>query len=141
LPENVKFDFVAEYFDGEPEFTEVNCFLYNKSRDTVYFLTSTCDGIQYALQYDTSKFLIWPTLNCNVSNPMMEKIPPKRKINFKSHFRILNKTDHIYLGFKLKKVDKTLDVSKLSLPDVYNDKLFPAIELLGPTRTIKQTVK
>jgi hypothetical protein len=136
----VKFDFKAEYFDGQPEFVEVNCFLYNGGVDTIYLLTSTCDGIQYALQYNTS-MSIWPTLNCNSSYPMVEKIPPKGSLNFKSHFRILKKTDHIDLNFKLKAIEKGLDVSKLSLTDVYNDKLFPVIELLGPTRTIKPTTR
>ena len=46
---HIKFDFIAKKIDSTYGIVEIKGTLSNDNKDTVYFLTSTCDGLQYSL--------------------------------------------------------------------------------------------
>ena len=116
--DKVQFDFKANYINTIT--IDITASLYNDNTDTVYFLASTCDGMQYSLQYDTSKFILKPFLNCNASFPTIAKIPPKGHIDFKAQFRHKLKESGITLGFDFYQVEKSFDLAKIKLYNIYN---------------------
>src|SRR5688572_3060796 len=74
--QGVQFRFTAI---NDPEFQsliKVSATLYNSTVDTIYFLSTSCDGRQYSLQYDTLTFDLVPFLQCTVNYPIIDKIPP-----------------------------------------------------------------
>lgn len=99
---------------------EVNATLYNNYTDTVYFLSSTCDGILYSLRFDMSKFVLRHFLLCNASFPSLLKIAPNGKYEFSAYFDVENKESKIKLGFDFYKVDKAIDIDKLSLSEIHD---------------------
>ena len=116
--DQVQFDFKANYINTNT--IEITASLYNDNSDTVYLLTSTCDGMQYSLQYDTLKFILTPFLNCNASYPSIAKISPKGHIEFKAQFRCKLKEREISLGFDFYQVEKSFDLTKIKLYNIYN---------------------
>lgn len=80
--ENMRFDFSAVRINTYKETIEIKATLYNDNADTVYFLSSSCDGEQYSLRFDTAKFVLTPFLNCNSSYPRLMKIAPKEQHDF-----------------------------------------------------------
>jgi hypothetical protein len=116
--ENIRFDFTAVRINTFKETIEIKASLYNDNADTVYFLSSSCDGEQYSLRYDTAKFVLTPFLNCNTSYPRIIKIAPKAKHDFQAHFRFSSTETKIKLGFDFYLVDKSFDLTNYNLGDI-----------------------
>jgi hypothetical protein len=107
--DNIKFDFRVEKLSEYKETIKIYGTLHNPNADTVYLLTLSCDGMQYSLQYDSIKFFLSPMILCNASWPIVAKIPPKGKLDFTAHFKILGKSNEIKLGFDLYELEKWFD--------------------------------
>lgn len=116
--ENIQFDFTAERINTFKETIEIKATLYNKNVDTVYFLSSSCNGEQYSLRYDTTQFVLTPFLNCNTSYPRLIKIAPKGRHNFQTHFRCSSNETKIKLGFDFYSVDKSFDLENKNFGDI-----------------------
>ncbi len=116
--ENIRFDLSAGRINTFQETIEIKASLFNDNMDTVYFLSSTCDGEQYSLRYDTAKFVLTPFMNCNASYPIIIKIAPKGQHDFQAHFRLSNKETKINLGFDFYSVDKLFDLTNKDLGDI-----------------------
>jgi hypothetical protein len=137
LTQNIRFDFTSKYLNGQYEFKsdsliaadagllnfdsliEINASLYNDNLDTVYFLHSTCDGTQFLLQYDSTKFMLSPIMSCNASWVVSEKIAPKAKFKFRGYFKNKARGTNINLCFDFYRIDKSFDVSKMKLKDIH----------------------
>ena len=100
------------------ETIEINASLFNDNADTAYFLSSSCDGEQYSIRYDTAKFVLTPFMNCYASFPRLMKIVPKGQFDFKAHFTCRSDENKIKLGFDFYSVDKSIDFTKITLSDV-----------------------
>ncbi len=116
--ENIRFDFSAGRINTFKETIEIKATLYNDNSDTVYFLSSTCDGEQYSLRYDTAKFMLTPFLNCNASYPKIIKIGPNGQHDFQAHFRYNSMETKIKLGFDFYSVDKSFNLTNKNLGDI-----------------------
>lgn len=119
VKENIRFDFSVVRINTFEDTIEIKASLFNDNAYAVYFLSSTCDGEQYSLRYDTTKFQLTPFLNCNASFPKLMKIAPKGQYDFQAHFRCSSKETKIKLGFDLYSVDKSLDLNKFTLADIH----------------------
>ena len=114
----IRFDFSARRVNTFKETIEIKATLYNDKTDTLYFLTSTCEGEQYSLRYDTAIFTLTPRIFCNVSLPKLANIPPKGQYNFQAHFRCSSNETRIKLGFDFYQVEKTFDVINKNFGDI-----------------------
>jgi hypothetical protein len=119
VKENIRFDFSVGRINTFEETIEIKASLFNDNADTVYFLSSSCDGEQYSLRYDTAKFVLTPFMNCNASYPRLMKIAPKGQYDFQAHFRCSSKETKIKLGFDFYSVDKSIDLNKITLADIH----------------------
>jgi hypothetical protein len=120
VKENIRFDFTVGRINTFKETIEIKASLFNDNTDTVYFLSSSCDGEQYSLRYDTAKFVLTPFMNCNASYPRLMKIAPKGKYDFQAHFRCSSNETKIKLGFDFYSVDKSVGMDKITLADVHS---------------------
>jgi hypothetical protein len=98
--------------------------LYNNTSDTLYFLTTTCDGMQYSLQFDSDKFSLAPTIICNATFDKIEKIAPKSQFHFSAN--LINKTKEkmIRLGYDFYEVDRRFKLSKNERRNIHNRPFF-----------------
>jgi hypothetical protein len=98
--------------------------LYNNTSDTLYFLTTTCDGMQYSLQFDSNKFLLNPSILCNATFDKIEKIAPKSQIKFGANFVNKSKEKMIRLGYDFYEVDRRFKLSKNERINIHHRPLF-----------------
>ena len=135
--DNVRFDISARRINTFAETIEINATLSNNNIDTIYFLTSTCEGEQYSLRYDTAKYILTPFMNCNASYPKLQKISPKGQYNFLAHFHFNGKETKIKLGFDFYPIAKSIDLSKIALGDIHNRPTKDQNILWADEKTIK----
>lgn len=89
----------------------VNATLHNPYADTVYFLSTSCDGLPYLLQMDTTKFTVHPRILCNASWPVVVKIPPAGKLDFIAYLSSRKKENELKLGFDFYEVGPSFDTN------------------------------
>jgi hypothetical protein len=118
--DGIRFDFKAKFLYGTKTEFKVSAILYNDNKDTAYFLSSSCDGEQYSLQYDSSKFYLAPRIFCNASFPRIYTISPYDKFDFIAYFKTKAKVNEIKLGFDFYQVSKQLKVNNTSKINIHN---------------------
>ena len=119
----VRFEFETEKIDPSEFFfasIKINASLINDSEDTVFFLTTTCYGEQYSLQYDTSYFDIINLVFCNVNNPETQSIAPKKKHTFSTYLKNKKDTSVIKLGFDFYQVKRNLDMKEIFTTNIHH---------------------
>lgn len=135
--ENIRFDFTAERMDAHKETIEIKASLFNDNTDTAYFLSSSCDGDQYSLRYDTAKFVLTPFMGCNASYPCLLRIAPKGQYDFVAHFRYRANETKIKLGFDFYSVDGSFDPNKVGLGRIHGRQEEEQTVLWASEKTIK----
>ena len=120
INENIRFNFSVENLDTFKESFEIKATLFNKTEKSKYFLSSTCFGEQYSLQYDRTKFELAPNIHCNASFPKIIEIKPNQQHDFKTQFKYNGVITKMELGFDFYSVDKTFKLSNTSLEDIFN---------------------
>jgi hypothetical protein len=122
----IRFDFKVNTSGGKKikDAFGIDGTLYNNTSDTLYFLTTTCDGMQYSLQFDSDKFSLAPTIMCNVTFDKIEKIAPKSQFHFSAN--LINRTMEkmIRLGYDFYEVDRRFKLSQNERIDIHNRSFF-----------------
>lgn len=108
--DNITFDFRATLPKSTDNAARIYATLYNPNTDTVYFLSTSCEGIQYDLEFDRQRFENAPGILCNASWPIILKIPPQGKLDFTVSIKILQPSDEIKLGFNFREAGPQFDI-------------------------------
>jgi hypothetical protein len=116
------FSFSTKHLSNDKNQIEIMGLLFNHNSDTLYFLSSSCDGTQYSLQFDSTKFTMNPRLDCFTSWPVIQKIPPNKSFAFSSYFKLKSNENKIKLGFDLYVIPKAFDLKSVKLRQIYNRK-------------------
>ena len=119
LKDSVLFYFTAK-LDKSSKQIKVNATLENVSQDTIYFLSSSCDGEQYSLKYDTKLLFQEVFFHCNANWSVIMKIAPKEKHIFNSYFSSKQKLKSLELSFDFFKVDKDFQLIKKNKLNIHN---------------------
>lgn len=109
--DGIRFDFTAERNHVVANI-RIKGQLYNDNADTVCFLSYSCNGEQYSLRFDTTKFFLVPFYYCNASWPRLIKIAPKQQYSFEAYFNCRDKETTIDLSFDFYQVDKSFSLNK-----------------------------
>lgn len=117
---DMRFNFRTVLTNAMPATFLIHATLYNNHTDTAYFLSTTCEGEQYSLRYDTSKFELTPSIVCNITHPKIIKIAPKEQHSFSTYFRSKNVANNIKLGFDFYAVDRSFKLEDAKQIKIYN---------------------
>lgn len=112
IQHDIRFSFTAV---RDNKFITVNATLHNPGSDTVYLLSTSCDGLPYLLNADSAKFTVSPRLLCNASWPVIMKIPPRDRLDFIAYLTCRTVEKEIKLGFDLYEVDQAFDLRETPL--------------------------
>jgi hypothetical protein len=80
--------------------------LTNTSADTLYFVSTMCNGAGYFLESDTTKVRLFQAATCFSDGPIVEKILPKDTLYFSAGLHNINASNEIKIGFRFISVDK-----------------------------------
>lgn len=116
----IRFEVFAQQSANRDAPVAVTCSLFNDNSDTAYFMTSSCAGEAYSLQYDTALFWLSPSINCNASWPCLKKIAPNDTLVFETWFGNRKNKTAIKLGYDFFKVKSTFNAETLTLADVHH---------------------
>ena len=107
--ENIGFDFSARRDRKNKGYINIDAVLSNSNVDTVYLFTWSDHGKQLSLLYDTTRFEYFPESIANGSFPLVEKIPPKKKLNFAANFKVRKEETKIKLEYVFCRIETPVD--------------------------------
>lgn len=123
---HISFDYTAIRLDKQKDIIEVKASLVNQLTDTVYYLSTSCNGDQYSLIIDTMKYSVVPLTECAEIVPVLKKIPPMGRYTFNAKLKANTIDEKIRLGFDLFKAEKGTALSGLTFNNIHrrsmNDK-------------------
>lgn len=61
--------------------------LVNLSNQDVYFLTQSCNGLDYALKTGSNTLKPWPLVQCNASFPVKQELKANCEFTFTTYFK------------------------------------------------------
>lgn len=117
---NVSFDYTATRLDKSNHMIEIKASLVNDNNDTLYFITTSCNGEQYSLVFDTLKYRVEPLVECNAVVPIIKRIPPKGRFTFQAKLKTTALDEKIRLGFDLFKAERGTSFSERSFNEIHN---------------------
>jgi hypothetical protein len=80
---------------------QLHCTITNRSSDSIFFLSRTCDGMQYNLILDSLDLAFRPMLLCIMSSPEIITIPGGCSWSFSGYVMRLSENSEIQLGLNL----------------------------------------
>jgi len=108
--DKITFDFAISKKAKKNRMIKINTTFFNSYKDTVYFLTWTCDGLVNDIVYDTAKMALFPHYSCNASFPMIGKIPPNDKLDFDANFILKTDDKKMKLSYDFYRVESDFDI-------------------------------
>ena len=90
--------------------------LVNLSNQDVYFLTQSCNGLDYALKTESNSLKPYPLIHCNASYPLKQGLKAHCEYAFTTIFKAfepLNESVQIQLEFTT--IDQNITPSELKL--------------------------
>lgn len=104
---NVEFEYsIHDTVIGKKERSYIHCRLMNKGSDTVYYISSSCSGLEWELIGDHSSLETLSTLNCNISWRIIGRLSPGKEILRVVKLRDLEEAKkNTKIGLNLRTVD------------------------------------
>mgnify|MGYP000660448604 CR=1 FL=1 len=112
---NLEFEYKAFETDIK-DFYTITARIFNDKTDTVYFISSTCNGEADLIEFNTNQCLLMNQVSCYVNSPIILSIPPRSHHRF-GKIRLKKLSETVKLGFNFYEVNKYFKLSTNSLAE------------------------
>lgn len=125
--QDIDFQYYFETDCDDSELIHVEAILKNNSNKDIYFLSWSCNDLDYLLSTNSQSVTIEPWILCNMTWPVNTELKAKSSYRFVTKLRLKQPTKKINLTLQFIKLLKNTKVKDKSHEEIINDL---AIELL-----------
>ena len=134
--DSIHFDYTFEKSENMKEIIQVNATITNHSSRHFYFLSQSCNGLDYYITTTSPKATIFIFIHCNASFGRKMILAPKGTYEFITRIQCIGKLEKVGLNLTLTQVSKTyVDDEKFSSKNDKEKKMNPLL-LSGPVQPI-----
>tara|TARA_B110000037_G_scaffold19257_1_gene20354 strand:+ start:68769 stop:69242 length:474 start_codon:yes stop_codon:yes gene_type:complete len=108
----------------------VNATILNNSSETFYFLSESCNGLNYYITATSPKVITYIVINCNGTAPIKNSIAPKGVYDFTFRIKTAGDVSRVGLNLALVKLSKNYSVKNKSAGSIR--KKLHVLTLSGP---------
>jgi len=105
--------------------------IVNLTNDKFYFLSESCNGLEYYLQTDSTDVEPLILIHCNISFPIKEWIEANSQFTFKTMLKVKNNSTDFGLNLTLVQLNATTNVEGKSIGDIREGHIFQTWQLKG----------
>jgi len=91
--------------EKSPGLVKIDCTLLNNTLDTVYFLTTSCNGYKYSLRFNEQEFELYEMIRCRSSKTFLQELIPGEPLKFVCYLKDIEGNQRTRLGFDLYMID------------------------------------
>lgn len=91
--------------EKSPGLVRVDCSLLNNTLDTIYFLSTSCNGYKYSLRFNEQEFELYEMIRCRYSETSVQELIPGEPLRFVCYLQEIKRKEKTRLGFDLYTID------------------------------------
>lgn len=128
--DSISFDYTIEKSINMKGVYSVNAAITNNSSESFYFLSETCNGLDYYITATSPKVIVYILINCNGTAPVKNSIAPKGVYDFTFRIKTAGDVNRVGLNLALVKLSKAYVVKNKSASSIR--KKMCVLTLSGP---------
>jgi len=105
--------------------------IVNSTNQKFYFLSESCNDLEYYLQTGSEDVEVFVRMHCNISYPVKKFIEAKSQYTFKSMLKVKNNSNNFELNLNLVQLDATTNVEEKIISALHNEYDFQTWQLKG----------
>ena len=133
-----KFEYEARIDAIDSSLITIEAKLINESNKSIYFLSESCNGLDYYLKTNHSNIKPYIMIHCNATFPRKIEIKPNSEYVFNSRIRKEKNLTKIGLTLTLVKLDSTTKVEGKFIGEIQKEYLNQTLVLNGEIVKIKK---
>ena len=131
--ENLALTYEMRRDANDKSIVHVDAEIINSGTEDVYFLSESCNGLDYYLGTSSIKAQVLILIHCNASYPKKITLKANSSYKFKTRLKLSGKIDALAITLKLYLLDKSTDFGKKGIHAIQNDSKSELILLKGPS--------
>ena len=129
----LQFTYEIQPSDNDPNRFSVNAEIKNTGSTPFYFLSESCNGLDYYIEAEPSAAQVEIIMHCNVTYPKRIEILPHQSFAFKSRLRIIGTCENARLKLMLIVLEKDELLDGKSISDFRLKSSHKTVQLIGPS--------
>lgn len=131
--ENLSLTYEMTRNASDQSIINVKAEITNSGAEDIYFLSESCNGLDYYLGTHSTKAQILILIHCNASFPRKITLKANSSYEFKTRVKLSGKINELALTLKLYLLNKSTDFGKKGIQTVQNEFKSELILLKGPS--------
>jgi hypothetical protein len=115
----------------------VNAKIINNSTEDIYFLSESCNGLDYYLTTTSDSAEILILLHCNATFPRKIELKANTSYKFETIIQLVGDIEKIGLNLKLVRLMKSTEVEGKFIDEIRKENTQRTLILEGPIKKIK----
>jgi hypothetical protein len=132
--DSISFDYTIQKSINMKGVYLVNAVITNHSSEAFYFLSESCNGLDYYITATSPKVIAYILINCNTTAPVKNSIVPKGIYDFTFRIKTAGDISRVGLNLALVKLSKNYSVKNKSTSSIRKN--MRVLNLAGPVLPI-----
>lgn len=134
-----KIDFTYEFNKDEsnPNIVKVSAKIINNSEDNIYFLSESCNGLDYYLTTSSDSAEILIMIHCNATFPRKIELKANSTYEFSTTIQLNSNVHSVGLNLKLVGLTKSVEVKGKFIDEIRKENIKRTLKLEGPVIKIE----
>jgi hypothetical protein len=135
--ENIEFQYTMKRDSVDSSLIRIEAKIINRANEKIYFLSESCNGLDYYLKTNVSNIEPYIMIHCNASYPRKIKINPRSEYIFHSLIRDEKELKEIGLTLTFVQLNSTTKVEGRSINEIKKEYLNQTLNLKGKMVELK----
>lgn len=128
---NITFSYALKKDSQDSTLINVEAILNNNSDEDFFFLSESCNNLDYYLSTNSKNASIYIFIHCNATYPQKIKINANDDYHFTTKLKINGEADGLELSLKLYQLSSDLNVEEHSFEEIKKDFSLRTLMLKG----------
>ncbi|ABG59706.1 hypothetical protein [Cytophaga hutchinsonii] len=133
----IEFSYTLKTHETDTSIINVEAMIINKSDKPIYFLSESCNELDYYILTNDSSVESYIMLHCNISFPLKIEVNPNASFRFLTQLLVTAPIDHLQLTLMLVQLDADTEVKGKMIHQIRKEYIDQTIEIKGPVIFLK----
>jgi len=135
--QDVDLTYELEKSKFSPDLIDVILYLSNESENDIYFLTESCNGLDYYLTTNSELVEVYILINCNGSSPIKVELKAGAIYEYKTTLKVNGNVEKIGLDLELIQLLKTPKIEGKLIGEVQDEHVQHTSKIIGPIVSVE----
>ncbi len=134
--DSIHFDYTFQKSEYMDKVIQVNASITNQSSKHFYFLSESCNELDYYITTTAPNASVYIFIHCNATFPRKIDLAPGASYEFKTKIKYYNTLEKLGLNLVLTQLSKAYQVDEKFISDINRDHKKNHLKLSGPVLSV-----